>query len=352
MTSVVRITRGPVTSVCLVGFAATILLTACSPTAEREAVHTLSGSTMGTTFSIKLVAPPVSLDLEELKQAIGDVLREIEGSMSTYIPDSEVSRFNQFASRDWFPVTEEVCSVVAAALTLSAATEGAFDVTVGPLVNLWGFGPGGIIDEPPDPAKIALLLEATGYESVHADCARPALRKDIPEAYLDLSGYAKGYGVDRLATLLDAREVARYLVEIGGELRLKGRNPEGRAWAVAIEAPRRGDRGVQGIARLTDVAVATSGDYRNYFVHEDRLYSHTIDPRNGYPIDHGGASVTVVAPSAAYADAMATALLVLGPQAGLEYADAEEVAALFLLRDDGQLAARASGRFAAEVSYQ
>ncbi len=164
-----------------------------------------------------------------------------------------------------------------------------------------------------------------------------------------MSAFAKGYGVDRLAELLEDRNVANYLVEIGGELRLRGRNAKGEKWAIAIEAPIRGARSVHRIINVTDAAVATSGDYRIFFEHEGRIYSHTIDPRTGYPVTHAAASVTVVAATAAYADAMATALLVLGPDDGLEFAERAGVSAYYLVRTDGELQERRSSRFVSEV---
>lgn len=331
---------------------ALLLLTSCGEPQQQAVVHELSGVAMGTSFSVKIVASTIAPDTEVLQRQIEDTLAVIEQQMSTYIADSELSLFNARHRLDWFSVSAALCELVAEALAISAATNGAFDITVGPLVNLWGFGPGGIVEQPPDADRIGLLMDRIGYTGLHADCSIPALRKDHPGLYVDLSAFAKGYGVDRLAALLDEKQISNYLVEIGGELRLRGRNAEGKRWAVAIETPARMARGVHAVARLTDVAVATSGDYRNYFEHDGNVYSHTIDPRTGYPIRHNAASVTVVATTAAHADAMATALLVLGPEDGLALAERDGIAALFLARDNGAFAELASSRFAAEVSYQ
>ena len=323
---------------------------ACADRSSKDSLQELTGGAMGTSFSVKLVSLPNAVDLEAIRGQVEQTLAVIEQQMSTYIADSELSRFNAQRSIEWFEVSADLCRVVAEALTLSAASDGAFDVTVGPLVNLWGFGPEGQVTEPPDAGLIAVLRQSIGYDSLHADCSVPALRKAVPDLYVDLSAFAKGYGVDELVTLLDAAAVENYLVEIGGELRMRGSNAYGEFWGIAIETPDTGGRTVQKVVRLTNAAVATSGDYRNFFEHDGRLYSHTIDPRTGYPISHDAASVTVIAETAAFADAMATALLVMGPEIGLEFAEREGIAAMFLVRHDGHVEERASTRFADEVS--
>jgi len=323
---------------------------ACADPSPQDAPQELTGDAMGTSFSIKMVSPPDTIDLEAMRNKVERKLAMIEQQMSTYIADSELSRFNAQRSVEWFEVSGDLCRVVAEALALSAVTDGAFDVTVGPLVNLWGFGPEGQVTEPPDAGLIAALLRSIGHDALHADCSVPALRKDLPDLYVDLSAFAKGYGVDELAALLDAVEVGNYLVEIGGELRMRGVNAEGEYWGIAIETPTPAGRSVQTVVRLTNAAVATSGDYRNFFEHDGQLYSHAIDPRTGHPISHDAASVTVIAETAAFADAMATALLVMGPDQGLEFAEREGIAAMFLVRHDGGVEERASTRFADEVS--
>jgi thiamine biosynthesis lipoprotein len=324
-------------------------LGACSDPGYERPVQELVGSTMGTTFSVKIVAPPLDLDLEALRADIQGTLDAVNATMSTYDADSDISRFNANASTDWITVTEELCHAVEAAKVVSEFTDGAFDVTVGPLVNLWGFGPGDSIVEPPSEDAVKAILQDTGHDKLHVDCAVPALRKEAAGIYVDLSAFAKGHAVDRVADLLDERFLQDYLVEIGGELRLRGLNARDENWAIAIETPDRGARSVQTVVHLTDSAMATSGDYRNFFEHEGRHYSHTIDPRNGFPITHDGASVTVVADTAAFADAAATALLVMGPDAGLALAEQESIAAYFLLRLGSGFEERVSSLFANEV---
>ena len=327
-------------------------LGACGDSGREYPVQELLGSTMGTTFSVKIVAPPPELDLPSLQREIQDALDAINESMSTYIDGSALSRFNASDSVDWQEVPEDLCYAVEAAQVISEFTGGAFDVTVGPLVDLWGFGPTDTGTVPPDPEQVAAVRKIVGFTGLHADCSIPALRKDSPGTRVDLSAFAKGHAVDLVADLLDKRALPNYLVEIGGEMRMRGLNGRLEKWAIAVETPNRDSRSVETIVRLTDAAMATSGDYRNYFEHEGRFYSHTIDPRTGFPVTHDAASVTVVADTAAFADAAATALLVLGPGAGLELAERERIAALFLLRLGDQFEHRVSSLFASEVIGQ
>ena len=324
-------------------------LVACGDSARERPVQELVGSTMGTTFSIKVVAPPETLDLPALQRDIQAVLDSINGAMSTYLSDSELSRFNASESVDWIEVSAELCHAIEAAQIVSEFTGGAFDVTVGPLVNLWGFGPDESAYEPPGNDTITVAMQDIGYTKLNVDCTMPALRKASPGVYVDLSAFAKVHAVDEVSELLDARALQDYLVEIGGEMRMRGSNARSEPWAIAIETPDRSGRSVQTVLHLSDAAMATSGDYRNFFEHEGHFYSHTIDPRTGYPVTHNGASVTVVADTAAFADAAATALLVLGPDAGMELAERESIAAYFLLRLGSEFEERMSSLFATKV---
>lgn len=326
-----------------------VLLASCGDSAGERPVYELAGSAMGTSFNVKVVAPPGNFDQDSLKAGISQLIADIEKSMSTYDPDSELSRFNMHTGTDWYDVSPELCDVVAAAQRLAMRTDGAFDITVGPLVGLWGFGPDFSVDDVPDAAQVAETLLVTGNSQLRTDCSKPALQKSLPELSVDLSAYAKGYGVDRVARLISDEGIRDYLVEIGGELRAAGTNSRGRTWSIAIESPHRESRSVTRIIGLTDAAMATSGDYRNFFERDGRYYSHVIDPRTGYPVSHSAAAVTVIADSAALADGMATALLVLGPEEGLELAERHELAALFQLRIDGGVQERTSKRFAHEV---
>jgi len=324
-----------------------LLLTGCNGQGARVPEYELTGQSMGTTYSIKLVGPAENLDREALGTNLAEELRSIEARLSTYMPESELSQFNASNSTDWVTVSDELCELIDAALAISKRTDGAFDVTIGPLVNLWGFGPDGNRYAPPDDESIAAALQLVGYESLHADCSVPAIRKDKPLIYVDLSAFAKGYAVDRLAAILEDHGQANFLVEVGGELRLHGLNASGERWSIAIEKPEEHARAVQTIVHVSDCGMATSGDYRNFFEYHGQRFSHTIDPTTGRPVAHAAAAVTVIRDSAAEADALATALLVLGPDAGLALAAKNGIAAYFLLRTGTGIEERSTGEFAA-----
>ena len=302
-------------------------------TGERSVpVYELTGPTMGTSYRIKLADSVASSDQWEIAQAITQELERIEALMSTWRPDSEISAFNSSAGTDWFPISDETYAVLSTAQEISKRTAGAFDVTVGPLVNLWGFGPQSIREQPPGHEEIARARERTGYEQLSLRPTPHAVRKKHPQLYVDLSAIAKGYAVDRLALLLESRNISNYLVEIGGELRARGYNARGEIWTVAVEKPLASQRSIQRLLFLQDQAVATSGNYRNFFEHAGQRYAHTIDPRSGLPVTHELASVTVVGESAMQADALATGLAVLGPEAGFDLAVKQKVAALFIVQ--------------------
>jgi thiamine biosynthesis lipoprotein len=308
-------------------------------------LHELIGQTMGTSFSIKIIADD-ELGKSQLQQEVTAVLTSIDSSMSTWQPDSELSQFNANTSTNWIGVSAEFCDVIAAALELSQHTGGAFDITVGPLVNLWGFGPTALATgSVPAEESITSVRERVGYRNLQTNCMTPAIRKLRPDVYIDLSAYAKGYAVDKLAELLDENGYSSYLVEIGGELRMRGHNAKNERWAVAIEKPADFSRTIQSVVYLTDQAMATSGDYRNFFEVDGQRYSHTIDSRTGRPVTHDVAAVTVVADSAATADALATALLVLGPADGFQFAEEEKIAAYFLVRDGAKIDEKVSSAF-------
>ena len=328
----------------LVIVVAIIPLTACNQ-AARLPEFALSGSVMGTTFTVKLVDPADAVDRPELGALISARLEEIEQRFSTYRPSSELMAVNDALNTDWISVSGELCTVVDSALSLSRRTNGAFDITVGPLVLLWGFGPDGDRTSPPGDDVVAEARSSVGFDKISADCSVPALRKSLPGVYLDLSAFVKGYAVDQVALLLDERGVADYLVEIGGELRVAGHNADDSEWAIAVEQPDIASRSVRAVLHLTDSGMATSGDYRNFFEHEGVRYSHTIDPATGRPVTHNGAAVTVVSNRTAEADGLATALLVMGPDVGMRYATDAGIAAYFLLRIDDDVEERTTPAF-------
>ena len=294
----------------------------------------IAGQTMGTYYSVKL-AEPLPDDADALKQAIAAALVEVNAQMSTWDPQSELSRFNTSASTEPFAVSADTAYVVARALEIGGASGGAFDVTVGPLVNLWSFGPEARPERVPEPAELEAARAEVGGDLLETDGASH-LRKDRPGVYVDLSGIAKGFGVDRIARLLDERGFISYLVDIGGEMQSRGRKAGGEPWRIAVERPTPGARAAQRTLELEDVALATSGDYRNYFEEDGVRYSHTIDPRSGAPIRHRLASVTVLAEDCTTADAWATAMMVLGEQEGYTVAEEQGLAVLMLVRaEDG-----------------
>ncbi|WP_219906791.1 FAD:protein FMN transferase [Enhygromyxa salina] len=314
----------------------------------------LSGSTMGTSFTVVLAGEGLErAGLEQLQAEIDAELASVNAQMSTYLDDSELSRFNAAGAGAAVEVSADLLEVVALARQVNERSGGAFDVTVGPLVDAWGFGPGQA-----DPserrelsdAQIDELRAVVGDARLELDLDGLTLKKPVDGLHVDLSAIAKGHGCDRVAALVDAAGHEHYMIEIGGEVRVKGLNPGGDPWRVGIERPTAdgaGSRAVQAIVRVSDVAVATSGDYRNYWERDGVRYSHTIDPRSGRPIDHRLASVTVVHPeSAALADAWATALNVLGPDEGLALAEQIGLAAYFLVRTDEGFEVRATAPFA------
>ena len=307
-----------------------VLLAACGD--GRLPQLDLVGEALGTTFSVAIVQPPENLDTAALESDIIAALGRVDALASTWRTDSDLAILNANASIDWIVVSRELCVALEQAWAVSRASGGAFDATVGPLVNLWGFGPEGRVSQPPADADIQDAMQHIGYHKLELDCENGLVRKTDPAVYVDLSGWAKGFAVDELADILAGRGLVNFLVEVGGEMRVAGHNSEARKWAVAIEAPSTSRRAPHSIVRITDTAVATSGDYRNFFEHDGTSYSHTIDPRTGRPVLHQLAAVTVMHSSSAFADAMATALLVLGPDDGPALAEDLDLAAYFLLR--------------------
>lgn len=305
-----------------------LLLGACS---KAPAILHLTGPTMGTSYSVKINPGDDLPSGGELSAGIEVILEDVNRSMSTYIEDSELSRLNRHPGTGWIEISPALYEVLSTAQEISGRTGGAFDVTVGALVNLWGFGPEFSSGDLPADADIEAALAAAGYQGLALRADPPSLRKAAPAVYLDLSGIAKGYAVDRIAIFLETRGIGDYLVEIGGEVRARGVNGAGETWRVGIERPAADRRAILQVIELKDAAMATSGDYRNYYMHGGRRYSHTIDPRTGRPVTHKLSSVTVLDGSAMTADALATALLVMGPEAGPRYAEKTGLPALFIL---------------------
>ncbi|ODQ00949.1 MULTISPECIES: FAD:protein FMN transferase [Salinivibrio] len=317
------------------GCVATLTLLVALVGCERspELVH-LNGSTMGTYYSIKYIATENTPEKAVIQKEIDKRLELVNDQMSTYRDDSELSRFNQHRADSPVEVSDATAKVVKEAMRLNAFTDGALDVTVGPLVNLWSFGPEKRPENIPTDEEIAQRMAMTGLESL--SLSGNQLTKTNPDLYVDLSTIAKGYGVDVVAEYLASLGLDNYLVEIGGELQLKGVNQDGVPWRIAIEKPSAGTQSVQEIIEPGDMAVATSGDYRNYFEHDGVRYSHIIDPATGRPIHHRLVSVTVLDPSCMTADGLATGFMVLGPEKAVALANQANIPAFMVVKtDDG-----------------
>jgi len=300
---------------------------------------------MGTTYSVKIANPPANVAAAQLQATIDAVLARIDREMSGYRPDSELSRFNASTSTDWFEVSADVIAVVDEALAVAAVTDGALDITVAPLVDLWGFGPSGEPAELPADELVERTRTRTGYRKIATRKQPAALRKEIPDLTLDLNAVAPGFASDLLFEQLVALGVNDLMVDIGGEIRARGRNARGEAWRIAVERPVDAEPEPFAIVQLDNMAVTTSGEYRHYYVRNGQRYSHTIDPRTGRPVRHVLASVVVVSTTALRADAWTTALNVLGEDAGYELAVQRNIPALFILPDGDKWRSRMTPAF-------
>lgn len=309
-----------------------LLLTFC----EQKDTIKLNGHTMGTTYHITLIPESKSgIAPEQIQTSVDSLLQTVNHQMSTYIKDSEISQFNRIQSTTSFTVSTAFVKVLNLALVINQESNGAFDVTVGPLVNLWGFGPDGIRTTPPNQEEIAEALKSIGSRQILI-LNDSTIQKLNPSIKLDFGAIAKGYGVDAVAELLHQKGYKNYLVEIGGEIVVHG-SKYGRPWKIGIDRPAKGNQPgqeLQSKLELTDMAMATSGDYRNYFTVGDSSYSHEIDPRTGQSIITGVASVTVLAPNCMLADAMATAIMIMGAEEGIKWVESKpNIEALIILHD-------------------
>ncbi len=300
----------------------------------------LSGATMGTTYSIQ-VAGLTESDKTSLARAVEAELGAVNSAMSTYIPDSAISRFNRSRSTEWFEVPSGFVEVATEALHIAKASDGAFDPTVGPLVRRWGFGPDNQ-ESPPTSQQLSAILESVGHHFFEIRDKPPAVRKTTPELEVDFSAIAKGYAVDQLAAIVREMGYRHYLVEIGGELSVSGYRAQDLPWRIGVEQPASDGTDIKASLALSGGGVASSGDYRNFREAGGRRISHIIDPRTGEPVAHGLAAVTVVANTTMHADGWATALMVLGAQRGMAVARRHSLAARFIEFQDGQFRVSAS----------
>lgn len=324
------------------------LMTACAPSPPSRVM--LSGETMGTTWHA--ILPGDTQDTPALQAGIEASLSRVNKLMSTYDSESELSRFNRHGVEP-FSLSSETMQVMRIAEQVSRESEGAFDITVGPIVNAYGFGPQ-LSPTPPSDEALDSMRAYVGLDKVALDEAALTATKRDPRVYCDLSAVAKGYGSDAVAEFLEAQGVANYMVEIGGEVRTRGVRPEGGPWSIGIERP---DAAQQTVLLAVPMrsdgkaqALATSGDYRNFFMEDGKRISHTIDGRSGRPIEHMLASASVLHDSCAWADAYATALMALGPEQGLAMAERLGLAVYLLVRNaDGGFEARKSAAWPKDV---
>lgn len=307
-----------------------LFIASCDTSVQPDSLS-ITGPTMGTSYNVKVVMNDQTLPAEDIKSLVDAELARINQAMSTYISDSELSLFNQAPVGQIVNVSAELCRLVEQNHEISALSGGRYDITIGPLVNLWGFGPEKRSGKPSQ-EELNSALAKVGYQALSADCEVPMLEK-AKAIYADLSASAKGYAAEQVARLLEEKGLRNAMVEIGGELFVLGKNASGGPWRIAVEKPSLGHTGAVQVIQVSNVAIATSGDYRNYYEIDGERVSHTIDPVTAKPINHTLASVTVVATSGAMADAWATALNVLGPDEGFDLASKQGVAAYFIIKN-------------------
>jgi thiamine biosynthesis lipoprotein len=308
-----------------------------------ERIERFSGPTMGSTYSIQYVPTEKTPDPQRVKAEVETILGALDQQFSTWRSDSTVSRFNELPAGACQALPDDMRRLLAYGEFLSRESGGAFDLTVLPLMNLWGFGPKSQGTQVPDASALARERARVGHQHLRLDGER--LCKDVA-AQLDFDSMVAGYAVDRVSDRLSALGIQTYLVEITGELKGVGRKPDGSPWRIALEVPS-GEREqqVERAIALDGYSVSTSGDYRNYFEEGGQRYSHTFDPRVGRPVKHALAAVTVVDPSGLHADGLSTVLMVLGPEEGYAYAARHDVAAYFIMRQGQGFVARATPRF-------
>ena len=308
-----------------------------------ERIERISGPTMGSTYSIQYVPAAQTPDSQRVKAEVETILAALEQQFSNWRGDSVVSRFNELPAGACQALPEDMRRLLAYGEFLFRESGGAFDLTVQPLMNLWGFGPQSRGERLPDAGALARERARVGHQHLHLDGEK--LCKDVA-AQLDFDSIVAGYAVDQVGDRLSALGVQAYLVEITGELKAVGRKPDGSPWRIALEVPSgASERQVERTIALDGYSVSTSGDYRNYFEEGGQRYSHTFDPRVGRPVKHALAAVTVVDPLALHADGLSTLLMVLGPEEGYAFAERHDLAAYFIMRQGQGFVARATPRF-------
>ena len=323
--------------------AALLVVSACQDANHSQEPMLLSGKTMGTTYNIKLFVGESQVSKESLHQEIEAALAAVNQSMSTYIPDSEINQFNRLAAQQVMPISDDFRTVVAESIRLGKSTE-TLDVTMGPLIDLWGFGPDKRPTKKPSQQQLDDMRSRIGVDKLVL--SETGLAKTITGLELSFSATAKGYGIDKVAELIEDHGINNYMVEIGGELRLAGQKPSG-PWAIAIEKPDAplGQRQIHRVIEPGTNGIATSGDYRIFYQMDGETYTHLIDPTTGHPVKHELVSVTVLHPSAMTADGLATALTVMGLERAKAYAQQQQLPVYLMYKTADGISSYASEAF-------
>ncbi len=327
----------------LVGLPVIAVLAGCTGEEPSPYAYTVQGTTMGTTYTVRIVDRDQPDREREIRELIQSTLDDLNARMSTFESDSEVSLLNRAEVEQATELSADTFAILAAALALSTDSGGAFDPTVGALVNAWGFGPVNPATAP-SRAEIEALKEHMGVGKIRLDIDTHTASRLDAALRVDLSAIAKGYAVDTVAVVLERAGFENMMVEIGGEVATRGTRG-GEPWRIGIERPDVGAQHIQRLVPLTDQALATSGNYRNFYVMNGRTLGHTIDPRTGEPVDHNGASVSVVHEECMMADALATTLMVMGPEEGLAWARERGIAALFIVFENDTFVERSTPEF-------
>lgn len=319
-----------------------VLCAALAGCGNGDSMENFSGPTMGSTYSIKYLRHPNLPAAKGVQREVEQILADVDQQMSTYRSDSDIARFNALPANRCQKMPAAVLDLVRVGQSLSEQSEGSFDLTVEPLLDLWGLGPQSRGENVPTAQVLAQVQSRVGYRYLRIDEDR--LCKDAA-VEVDFNSIAAGYAVDTIAARLEALGIHNYLAEVTGELKAAGKKLDGSAWKVALEEPRDDRQVAQRIISVDGYAVSTSGDYRHYFVQGGRRYSHTLDARTGAPVLHTLASVTVLHPSAMMADGLSTLLLILGPEQGWEYARRQDIGAFFVMRVDTGFIIRTNSAF-------
>jgi len=323
-------------------FALVVLMGMLSACGNGDSLESIDGPTMGSTYSIKYVRHADLPAPADVQVEVEKILAEVDQQMSTYRSDSDIERFNALPANRCQKMPAPILELVRVGEQLSVQSEGSFDLTVEPLLNLWGFGPQAREEKVPTAQALAEVRQRVGHGHLRIDGDQ--LCKDAA-VEVDFNSIAAGYAVDRIAARLEALGIRNYLAEATGELKAAGRKLDGSPWRIALEEPRDDQQVAERIIAVDGYGLSTSGDYRNYFVQGGQRFSHTFDARTGAPVSHTLASVTVIHPSALMADGLSTLLLILGPERGWDYAEKHDIGAFFVIRADTGFVTRSSHAF-------